>query len=315
MRSQRNAGSAVPFSMNLAGCCVLLSMTGYGASKGHSDQLHVAVEIRAVNNRYLKVNTRLPDALAALEGDVERVIRSKVSRGTVSVGIDVRSAVPASGTLLNAEVLEAYWGQTRELSQQLAVELPRDLSGFLMLPGVVTDHSHCGLEPERAWPILSQFLAEALDRFIEFRVREGRSMADDLRQNAQVIHAHLEDIAKSAPAVVRQYRDKLLERVRELLQGTSAVINDSDLIREVSLFADRCDIHEEITRLQCHLEQFAAFLNDNVSQGRKLDFLTQEMFREINTIGSKANNVSLAHSVVEMKAALERIREVLQNVE
>jgi uncharacterized protein (TIGR00255 family) len=290
-------------------------MTGYGASKGQSDQLHVAVEIRAVNNRYLKINTRLPDALAALESEVERVVRGKISRGTVTVGIDVRSGTQASGTLLNAEVLGAYWNQIRELSKQLAVELPRDLSGFLTLPGVVTDDSHIGLEPERDWPLLNKLLEEAIEKFIEFRAREGRSMADDLRRNAQVIRIHLDEIAKSAQDVVRQYRDKLLERIRELLQGTSTVVNDSDLIREVSLFADRCDINEEITRLRCHLEQFDAFLNDQVSQGRKLDFLTQEMFREINTIGSKASNVSLAHSVVEMKASLERIREVLQNVE
>ena len=115
--------------------------------------------------------------------------------------------------------------------------------------------------------------------------------------------------------MIRAYRDKLLERIRELLKGTSVVISEPDLIREVSLFADRCDINEEVTRLRCHLEQFAAFLNDKVSQGRKLDFLTQEMFREVNTIGSKANNVSLARCVVEMKASVERIREVLQNVE
>jgi uncharacterized protein (TIGR00255 family) len=114
---------------------------------------------------------------------------------------------------------------------------------------------------------------------------------------------------------VRTYRDKLLERMRELLKGSNASINESDLIREVSLFADRCDINEEILRLRCHLEQYEAFLNDSASQGRKLDFLSQEMFREVNTIGSKANNVSLAKCVVEMKSAVERIREVLQNVE
>ena len=122
-------------------------------------------------------------------------------------------------------------------------------------------------------------------------------------------------MGKTALEVVQQYRDKLLDRVRELLKGTSVVINEPDLIREVSVYADRCDINEEITRLRCHLEQFEAFLSDKVSQGRKLDFLIQEMFREVNTIGSKANNVTLARFVVEMKSAVEKIREVLQNVE
>ena len=115
--------------------------------------------------------------------------------------------------------------------------------------------------------------------------------------------------------MIRGYRDKLLERIRELLKGSNVAINEPDLIREVSVFADKCDINEEITRLRCHLEQIEAFLDDKVSQGRKLDFLTQEMGREVNTIGSKANQVLLARCVVEMKTAVERIREVLQNVE
>lgn len=294
---------------------MLLSMTGFGASKGQNERLNVAVEVRAVNNRYLKVNSRFPDAYAALEGEIERVVREHVARGTVTVALDVRPVTGASASQINVDVLTAYWNQVKELSRQLIVGVPADMSNFLMLPGVVTDSGRGELDAERDWPFLKTLLEEALGKFKEFRVREGRSMGDDLRLNGKVIASSLDEIAKTASEVVQQYRDKLLDRVRELLKGTSVVINEPDLIREVSVYADRCDINEEITRLRCHLEQFEAFLSDKVSQGRKLDFLIQEMFREVNTIGSKANNVTLARFVVEMKSAVEKIREVLQNVE
>lgn len=294
---------------------MLLSMTGFGASKGQNERLNVAVEVRAVNNRYLKVNSRFPDAYAALEGEIERVVREHVARGTVTVALDVRPVAGMSASQLNVEVLTAYWNQVKDVSRQLAAEIPTDLSSLLTLPGVVTDSGRGELDAERDWPFLKSQLEEALAKFKEFRVREGRSMGDDLRLNGRVIVSSLDEIAKTASEVVKQYRDKLLDRIGELLKGTNVTISEPDLIREVSLFADRCDINEEIMRLRCHLEQFEAFLGDKVSQGRKLDFLIQEMFREVNTIGSKANNVSLARHVVEMKSAVERIREVLQNVE
>lgn len=294
---------------------MLLSMTGFGASKGQNERLNVAVEVRAVNNRYLKVNSRFPDAYAALEGEIERVVREHVARGTVTVAFDVRPVAGMSASKLNVDVLTAYWNQVKDLSRQLTVGIPTDMSNFLTLPGVVTDSGRGELDAERDWSFLKSQLEEALGKFKEFRLREGHAMAEDLRLNGRVIVSSLDEIAKTASEVVKQYRDKLLDRIGELLKGTNVVITEPDLIREVSLFADRCDINEEITRLRCHLEQFEAFLSDKVSQGRKLDFLIQEMFREVNTIGSKANNVSLARHVVEMKSAVERIREVLQNVE
>lgn len=294
---------------------MLLSMTGFGASKGQNERLHVAVEVRAVNNRYLKVNSRFPDAYASLESEIERVVRESVARGTVTVSIDVQSATNTSGAQLNAAVLKEYWQQIKDVSHEVTAGLPSDLGCLLPLPGVVSDRTHGELNADRDWPFLKQLLAEALAKFKEFRVREGRSMQDDLCLNGRAIATNLDEIIKTAPEVVQQYRDKLLERIRDLLKGTNVVVSEPDLLREVSLHADRCDINEEITRLRCHLEQFEAFLNDKVSQGRKLDFLIQEMFREVNTIGSKANNVSLAHCVVDMKASVERIREVLQNVE
>jgi uncharacterized protein (TIGR00255 family) len=140
-------------------------------------------------------------------------------------------------------------------------------------------------------------------------------MGDDVRINCRTIARELEKIAAIAPDVVRDYRDRLRDRMRDLLEGTGANIDDNDLIREVSIFAERCDVNEEITRLRSHLDQFELFMDEKTSQGRRLEFLCQEMFREVNTIGSKANNVAIAHAVVDMKAAIDKLREILQNVE
>lgn len=290
-------------------------MTGFGSSNGQSERLNVTVEIRAVNNRYLKINARFPDACASLEGELERVIREHVARGTITLSLEVHPAGGKAAAQLNSEALAEYWNQIQKTARQLSAPLPTDLSQLLVLPGVVAERVGSEVDPDADWPFIKGLLEQALAKLQEFRVREGLAMADDLRRNAQLVAENLDHIAKSAADVVRGYRDKLLERVRELLKGTNVVVSEPDLIREVSLFADRCDINEEITRLRCHLEQFEAFVNDRHSQGRKLDFLTQEMFREVNTIGSKANNAQLARCVVEMKAAVERIREVLQNVE
>ncbi len=294
---------------------MLLSMTGFGSSKGQNERLNVAVEVRAVNNKHLKINSRFPDAYAALEGEIERVVREHVARGTVTIAFDVSRIGVTAASQLNLDALAEYWRQMKEVSHQLSVALPPNMSSLLTLPGAITEHAREELNADTDWPFLKGLLEQSLVKLHEFRQREGRSMGDDLRLNSAVIATNLIEIATGAPEVVRAYRDKLLDRIRELVKGSNIVISEPDLIREVSLFADRCDINEEITRLRCHLEQFEVFLNDKVSQGRKLDFLTQEMFREVNTIGSKANNVLLARCVVEMKSAVDRIREVLQNVE
>jgi uncharacterized protein (TIGR00255 family) len=193
--------------------------------------------------------------------------------------------------------------------------MPSDLASLLVLPGVVQDNGTRLVDLEREGATIQRLLRESLAKLQAFREEEGRSMQQELQANAQAIRDRLDEVVVSAPQVVSEYRAKLLERVSSMLDGTDARVNSTDLIREVSIYADKADINEEITRLRCHLDQFQVFLGEAVSTGRKLDFLTQEMFREVNTIGAKANNVVIAHAVVEMKAAIEKMREILQNVE
>ena len=179
------------------------------------------------------------------------------------------------------------------------------MSSLLSLPGVVVDGDSGISDPREDWPLIESSVREALKKFREFRVVEGDSMEKDLQQNLRIITTELEKIAARAPQIVRDFRDKLRDRVAELLRDGEATVEPANLIREVSIYAERCDISEEILRLRSHLDQFQSFIRQEQSAGRKLDFLTQEMVREVNTIGSKANNAEVAHSVVEIKAAVE----------
>jgi len=291
-------------------------MTGYGDARYQDERLTISLEVRTVNNRYLKISTKCPDVYASLEGDLERVVRDRISRGTVSVSVRVERMASDEDFQINNVALESYWKQLQQLAKQIQAPGLADLNGLLLLPGVVTDQSRRTLDLEADWKIIRSLLEDALQKLQAFRIEEGRSMQQELIANAKVIAQHLEQVVQLAPQVAADYRTRLLERVRQVLAEASAgAVSESDLMREVSIFAERTDINEEITRLKCHLEQFQTFMGESASSGRKLEFLSQEMFREVNTIGSKANNVQIAHAVVEMKAAIEKIREILQNVE
>jgi uncharacterized protein (TIGR00255 family) len=290
-------------------------MTGFGDARGQNDRLSVSVEVRAVNNRYFKLVTKTPERYQCLDGEIERIVRESISRGTVNISIRVDSADSSSAYQLDAGVLKGYWQQLTELTTALGVRTPDNVASLLGLPGVVVDGDSRTSDPREDWPLLELAIREALAKLRDFRTTEGASMEQDLQSNLRIVSSELEKVAARAPQIVRDFRDKLLDRVQDLLRDGEARVEPTDLIREVSIYAERCDISEEIVRLRSHLDQFQSFVRQPQSPGRKLDFLTQEMVREVNTIGSKANNVDVAHAVVEIKASVERMREVLQNVE
>ncbi|MFN0052021.1 MAG: YicC/YloC family endoribonuclease [Planctomycetales bacterium] len=294
---------------------MLLSMTGFGIARFQAERLAATVEVRAVNNRYLKIVTKCAEVYASLEGDIERVVRETIHRGTVNVTIRIDRLHRAEDFALNAIALRSYWTQLQSAACELHASPPSDLGQLLALPGVVQEDSARSVDLQGDGELIRELLRQALDNLRLFRVEEGGSMQRELAANVQGIAARLDEVALQAPRVVQEYRQRLLDRVAQLLRDSGTPVAESDLIREVSIFSDRCDINEEITRLRSHLEQFQAFLGEAESTGRKLDFLTQEMHREVNTIGSKANNVAIAHGVVEMKSSVEKIREILQNVE
>ncbi len=290
-------------------------MTGFGEARREENGVTVAVELRTINNRYFKISYRSSDGYNSLEPQIESVVRDRIKRGTLMVTLRVDRPVSADAYRLNTEVLTAYWRQLSELPSQWNFPRSSGLESLLALPGVVNEHAAASSHAQDDWPLISQALVAALDNLSHMRVDEGRAMAIDLKSNCGAITAELARIAERAPLMVDSYRSRLEERLNKVLADRGVTLNPADLIRELAIFAERADISEEIVRLRSHLEQFDALLNAPESSGRKLEFLIQEIFRETNTIGSKSTDVEIARHVIEIKAATERLREMIQNAE
>lgn len=290
-------------------------MTGYGEARRTRDGATVAVELRTVNNRFFKLAFRCDPAYAALEPEVEALVRSRIHRGTVHLNLQVERPQAADAFRLDTAVLNRYMQQVAEIERQWQLPEQVPLGALLSLPGVVCQHMITAADLAGEWPLVQETIEEAMDRLTEMRRQEGRAMVADLRANLQLVLGVLDQIAARAPLVVEGYRDRLAERINVLLAEYQVSVQPADLIREVSLFAERSDISEELVRLRSHVLQFGTLVEQPEPAGRKLEFLAQEMFREANTIGSKANDVEIARLVIDVKAAIERIREMIQNVE
>lgn len=292
---------------------MLLSMTGFGEARLQDDRWTVGVEIRTVNNRHLKLTAKLSDAYVALEPEFEKLVRESIRRGTVYLTLRVDRPQRAEDFKLNIVAINAFRDQFQALRPPGCGPLdPLDLIG---LPGVVADRRTELVDPNKDWPALSALVAEALGKLQTARAEEGKAMACELLALSESIGCRLSVIAERAPLVVSSYSERLTERVRTLVESKGVTVEARDLIREVAIFAERADIAEEITRLRAHMNQFRDVLNESESAGRKLEFVVQEMGRETNTIGSKANDVEISREIVEIKGMLEKIRELIQNVE
>ncbi|HEX7379993.1 MAG TPA: YicC/YloC family endoribonuclease [Pirellulales bacterium] len=294
---------------------MLLSMTGFGEGHRHAAGVAVVVEVRTINNRYFKLTLKCGEGYSLLEPEIESVVRQQIRRGTVQVSLRVDRVRGSEDYQINQPVLANYLGQLRQLSEQLQLAESVPLAHLLVLPGVVIENPTSPAEAEEEWPLVREALVAAMDNLAQMRAEEGKAMTADLRANCQVIGTELREIERRAPLVVESYRGRLAERLQATLADFAVTLDPADLIREVGLFAERSDISEETVRLRSHLEQFDTIMDLPESSGRKLEFLTQEMFRETNTIGSKANDVQIARHVIEIKAAIERIREMIQNIE
>jgi uncharacterized protein (TIGR00255 family) len=297
---------------------VLLSMTGFGESRTQLDNLSVAVEIRAVNNRHLKVTVRGSEPYPMLEAELEKVIRRFVRRGTLLIHIRVDRPDGPADLALNIPALKAYLQQVRNACHEAGAPelIGAVLTGVLALPGVAPEPAHSARPPDEEWAVVERTVENALRALDAMRQDEGRAMAAELLSLSRSIATELSEIRDRLPAVTADYRQRILDRVRQAVADAGVAIEPHNLIREVALFADRSDVSEEITRLGSHLEQFAEIVNKGgEGAGRKLEFVIQEMGREANTLGSKAGDVGISRHVVEIKATLEKIRELVLNVE
>lgn len=292
----------------------LRSMTGCGTGTATDGLITCRVEIRTVNNRFLKLSIRGPEGFASLEPRVEAGIRARVRRGAVQ--IDVTLAGPAAPTVrrLNHDQLQAYLDDLERFCAARDLPLPKAIDGLLALPGVLVDAPPDSDALEHAWPLVSQALAEALDRLDAMRAGEAQALATELRGICGEITAITGAIAARVPRLVEEHRARLVERVGALLQPHGVTIAPPDVLREVALVADRGDVAEELARVASHVTQLERLLATDAA-GRPLDFLAQEFAREANTIGSKVADAEVAHAVVDLKTRIERLREQVQNIE
>jgi uncharacterized protein (TIGR00255 family) len=243
------------------------------------------------------------------------VVRKRIRRGTILVWVRVDRARSPDDYKINADVLTSYRRQLEAIDHERHLAEPVPLASLLLLPGVVDENLVGTVNAGDAGPVVCRTLETALDRLDAMRIEEGRAMETDLRANCAAAVASLDEVHKRAPLVRDAYRARLEERLKRTVAEMEIVLDPADILKEVGLFAERSDISEEVVRLRSHFQQFEGMMSAPESSGRKLEFLTQEMFREVNTIGSKANDVEIARHVIEIKAAVERLREMIQNVE
>lgn len=293
---------------------MLISMTGHGAATQSDSCFEFSIELRSVNHRHFKANYRLPEFLNHSEVAIEKLLKKKIRRGSVQVHVRCVRIDQSSEHVIDTEKIEALVTQLQTAGLLESTSAP-PLASLLQLPGILTAD-----RPERSETLDQLLLAtmnSAVDSLELMRNAEGQESQATLMDLLSQLQEQLAQIESLSPDVVTSYQEKLIQRIDRLtaLKNISIDSESPELIREVAIFADKCDITEEITRLKSHFGQFRSECDANPGSGRKLDFLVQEMFREANTIGSKANNETIAHRVVEMKAIIERIREIIQNVE
>ena len=293
---------------------MIVSMTGFGDASAERDGTHYAVEIRSLNNRFFKPVIKLPDAVSGLEPELETMLREKLGRGSITYILKMRMNSAEAAYHINAPALQAYLDQLQKI-KGLSNLVHIDLAGLMQLPGVCQEPRDETDEIARHGDIIRSLTVKAIDKLNVMRGREGQSLFTDLMKHVTGIAAELAEIQKRAPLVIDDYHKRLSQRVNQLLSKAELQIDKADLLKEVAVFAERADISEEIQRLTHHLEAFEQACRGGEHAGRKLDFISQEMLREANTIASKGNDAQIAKSIVEIKGAIDRLKEQVQNVE
>jgi uncharacterized protein (TIGR00255 family) len=289
------------------------SMTGYGRGEVDHAGTKISVELNSVNRKQSDIVINLPRDLAALEPRIRQAINEKISRGRMNVTIGLQEGVNGAGALaLDTELARSYHKAMLTLQKELSAPGEITIGTILQAPGVMRSPEH-SLEADDAWPVVQRALTTALGELIKMREREGKHLAKDLIHRLKTLRQETKEIRALYPEVVKKYRTTLRERLEKA--GLDLPLDDERLLKEVTIFADRSDVSEELTRLESHLAQFAHHLRKNEPVGRTLEFITQEIFRELNTLGAKSNDAGISQRVVACKSELEKIREQILNLE
>lgn len=294
---------------------MIRSMTGFGDASSSDTGSVYAIEVRSVNNKFLKTSIRIPDRLASLEPEIEQIVRSKIARGSVTVTVNCTETDEGAAQEINGPALRKY-------AQQIADSIGAPIesvavTNLVNLPGVLCPPTDGKARLSKARTAIRPLIELSLEHLVAMRTREGISLHDDLMNNVEVIHVRLEQIAEFAPKIISDYQNRLKSRIESLIDESGGDIDQNDLVREVAVYAEKTDIAEEIVRLREHLIHFKDLLGENGSRpiGRTMDFLAQELLREANTIASKSPDAKMSRLIVEIKGAIDRIKEQVQNAE
>ena len=290
------------------------SMTGYGAAQATGSRVSVEVEIRSVNARAIKVHLRAPPILAPREAELDTLVRRRVRRGTITVFVRVQLLRPQDAISVRPELVEGLAKALEPLRKRGLIDGKLTPDAIAQIPGALEIGPSGALRPAD-WGVVKRAVTEALDALNTMRAREAAHLVKDLRGITRRVRKTLASVQRRAPKVVTEMRERLRERLDELLAGDGVKIDDAVLAREIAVLADRADITEEITRLRAHLDEFETYLGADGEVGRRLDFMSQELLREVNTIGSKSNDIALARDVISMKSDVDRLKEQVANLE
>lgn len=292
---------------------MIKSMTGYGRAQLVEDGMNITVEIKSVNHRYFEFSSKLPRNYGFLDEKLKSFFMNQLTRGKMECYVSIESVEEPDVVIeVNHPLVKSYIAAYKELAETYGVENDICVSDLVKAPDVLSIHKQAADE-ERIWNAVKTVAAAALDRFVEMREIEGERLKADVDSRLDIILEHVAFVEERSPETVREYNEKLLARLREMLEDTH--IDEQRILTEAAIFADKIAVAEETVRLRSHISQMKTFLEAKEAIGKKMDFLVQEMNREANTIGSKANDVEIARRVVSIKAEIEKIREQIQNIE
>ena len=296
---------------------MIRSMTGFGEASKHVGAAHYFVEVRSLNSKYFKAMIRLPDELQALEAELETILRHKLARVSVFMTAKHADASGGAAYTINQAALASYMQQLSTLPQAGAQTVKIELGALLGLPGVLQPPADEEVRLAHARATLTELITRACDGVLAMRLREGEVVRSDMLTHLDVIGERLKLVSARAPMVMAEYEKRLKARIAGMIKELGVTVEAVDVVREIGIAAERADTSEEISRLTAHIDQFAELLSgpDPRPVGRTLDFLTQEMLREANTIASKCQDAEISRWTVEIKGAIDRIKEQVQNVE
>ncbi len=292
------------------------SMTGYGSGRATAaNGAQCAVEVQSVNRKQAELMINLPRDLSSLEPAVREIVNSRVARGRLVINVNPQAraaATVATAPALDVAAARAYYQAMLALQKELGAGGEIGIEMVLRAPGVLrlTEET---VSPDQVWPQVEAALRQALDELVRMRTREGQNLANDLRARLEEMRARLGEIRRRQPDAAQHYRQALQDRLKRA--GLELPLEEDRLLKEVILFADKADISEEVTRMESHLDQFVALLAKDEPVGRTMDFLTQEMARELNTLGAKANDLAIGQLALACKTELDKVREQVQNIE